>query len=59
MTARGLPLARYAPYYADQVLFDLRQGTLDLSVPLHLEMKGTLDVLRHGFKFYGKKIEVA
>jgi type I restriction enzyme, R subunit len=25
----------------------------------HLEMKGTLDVLRHGFKFFGKKIEVA
>jgi type I restriction enzyme, R subunit len=25
----------------------------------HLDMKGTLDVLRHGFKFFGKKIEVA
>ena len=25
----------------------------------HLEMKGTLEVLRHGFKLFGKKIEVA
>ena len=41
VTAKGLPLARYAPYYADKVLFDLRQGTLDVSVPLRLGMKGT------------------
>lgn len=37
---------------------DLNAGLLD-ALAKHLEVKGTLDVLRHGFKFYGKKIEVA
>jgi type I restriction enzyme R subunit len=37
---------------------DLEGPLLD-ALAKHLEMKGTLDVLRHGFKFFGKKIEVA
>src|ERR1035438_10514759 len=43
---------------SDQHKGDLEPAVLD-AVTKHLEMKGTLDVLRHGFKFYGKKIEVA
>ncbi len=42
----------------DQHKGDLEGPLLD-ALTKHLEMKGTLDVLRHGFKFYGKKIEVA
>jgi type I restriction enzyme R subunit len=37
---------------------DLELAILDALVK-HLDIKGTLDVLRHGFKFFGKKIEVA
>ena len=37
---------------------DLESGILD-ALTKHLEMKGTLHVLRYGFKFFGKKIEVA
>jgi uncharacterized protein involved in outer membrane biogenesis len=35
-----LSLPRFAPYYASQILFDVRQGTLDLSVPARVAMKG-------------------
>jgi hypothetical protein len=35
-----LKLPRFAPYYASQILFDVREGTLDLSVPAHVAMKG-------------------
>jgi len=37
---------------------DRERALLD-TLGKHLDMKGTLDVLRHGFKFFGKKIEVA
>ena len=37
---------------------DLEAALLDALVK-HLDLKGTLDVLRHGFKFFGKRIEVA
>jgi len=37
---------------------DLEPAILD-ALTKHLEMKGTLNVLRYGFKFFGKKIEVA
>lgn len=37
---------------------DLESAVLD-ALTKHVEMRGTLDVLRHGFKFFGKKIEVA
>ncbi|MCG3190808.1 MAG: DEAD/DEAH box helicase family protein [Thermoanaerobaculia bacterium] len=37
---------------------DLEGPLLD-ALTKHLDFKGTLDVLRHGFKFFGKKIEVA
>jgi type I restriction enzyme R subunit len=43
---------------AQQHRGDLEAGVLDALVK-HLEMKGALDVLRHGFKFYGRKIEIA
>ena len=36
---KGIALPRFAPYYASQILFDVRQGTLDLSVPMRLTMK--------------------
>jgi len=42
----------------DQHKGDLEPAILD-ALTKHLEMKGTLDVFRHGFKFFGKKIEVA
>lgn len=37
---RDLSLPRFAPYYASQVLFDVRQGKLDLTVPARVAMKG-------------------
>jgi len=37
---------------------DLERAVLD-ALTKHLDMLGTLEVLRHGFKFFGKKIEVA
>jgi type I restriction enzyme R subunit len=37
---------------------DVESAVVDALVK-HLDIKGTLDVLRHGFKFFGKKIEVA
>ncbi|HXO28559.1 MAG TPA: type I restriction endonuclease [Thermoanaerobaculia bacterium] len=43
---------------ATQQKKDLEPGFLE-ALTKHLEMKGTLDVLRHGFKFFGKKIDVA
>jgi type I restriction enzyme R subunit len=36
----------------------LRVGLLD-AVTKHLDKAGTLEVLRHGFKFYGKRIDAA
>jgi len=36
----GIRLPRFAPYYASQVLFDVRQGSLDVSVPVEVSMKG-------------------
>jgi hypothetical protein len=40
LSLKGISLPRFAPYYASQILFELRQGTLDLSVPVRLAMKG-------------------
>ncbi|HEX7599397.1 MAG TPA: DUF748 domain-containing protein, partial [Polyangia bacterium] len=40
LSCKGLSLPRFSPYYASQILFDLRQGTLDLSVPVRMAMKG-------------------
>ncbi len=37
---QSLRLPRFAPYYASQILFDVRGGTLDLSVPARVAMKG-------------------
>ena len=37
---------------------EFEEALLD-AISKHLDMKGTLEVLRHGFKFFGKKIEVA
>ena len=37
---KGIALPRFAPYYSSQILFDVLQGTLDLSVPARLTMKG-------------------
>jgi type I restriction enzyme R subunit len=42
----------------DQHREGLEQGILDALVK-NLETRGTLDVLRKGFKFFGKKIEMA
>jgi hypothetical protein len=39
---------------ASQHKGDLEGSLLD-ALTKHLEMKGTLDVLRHGFKFFGKR----
>ena len=39
VTAKGLPAARYTPYYGAFILFDIRQGTLDVSAPIELGMK--------------------
>jgi len=42
---KGLGLPRFAPYYASQILFDVRKGTLDLNVPVRLKLKAkTLDL---------------
>jgi hypothetical protein len=40
LACKGVSLPRFAPYYASQILFDLRQGVLDVSVPLRMAMKG-------------------
>jgi flagellar motor protein MotB len=40
VVAKGLPLPRYAPYYAAAILFDLLEGTLDAEVPLKVAAKG-------------------
>src|SRR5712692_2503900 len=37
---------------------NLEEGVLDTLVK-ELEHRGTLDVLRHGFKFFGKRIDCA
>ncbi len=37
---KGVALASFAPYYASQILFDVRQGTLDCNIPLRLGRKG-------------------
>jgi len=40
LSVQHLSLPRFAPYYAAQILFDVRQGTLDLSIPARVAMKG-------------------
>jgi hypothetical protein len=40
VSLKGLTLPRFAPYYASKILFDVRSGTLDLTVPAHVAMKG-------------------
>jgi len=42
----GLPLAKYAPYYADRVRFRLTGGTLDLKVGYELNLGGGVPDLR-------------
>jgi uncharacterized protein involved in outer membrane biogenesis len=37
--AKGLPAARYTPYYGAFLLFDVRQGVLDVSSPVELGLK--------------------
>jgi len=36
VTAKGLPPARYTPYYGAFLAFDIRQGTLDVAAPVEL-----------------------
>ncbi len=37
---KDLSLPRLAPYYASQILFDVREGKLDLTLPVHVALKG-------------------
>jgi uncharacterized protein involved in outer membrane biogenesis len=46
---KGLALARFAPYYASKILFDVRGGTLEGNVPVHVAKKGSdLDLVIAG-----------
>jgi uncharacterized protein involved in outer membrane biogenesis len=50
MTIKNISLPSYAPFYESQILFDVRSGMLDLSVPVALAQKGkTLDLAVQGF----------
>jgi uncharacterized protein involved in outer membrane biogenesis len=41
LVLKDLSLPHLAPYYASQILFDVREGKLDLTIPVHVAKKGT------------------
>ena len=40
VTVKGAPLKKDSPYYAAPLLFEVEEGTLDVTVPLRLEARG-------------------